>query len=100
MGKIAIIADFTLEMILKPGEKQVANAHIIGYHGNNAGFALQSKKDNQYYLVYGAGGSYQCQEGITLDAAKFHYLVITKQKKMLRVYVDGVQAASMQLPTD
>jgi hypothetical protein len=99
LGKVSTVGDFSIEILLKPNEKQVANAHILGNHGNASGFALQSRQDNLYYFVYGIGGSFQFLEGIKLDPKKFSYLVIAKRNNLIVAYVNGKKMAVLQLNT-
>lgn len=94
LGRLPLPGEFTMELVVKPGDTQVESARVIGDHGDRTGYALQYAGGSNYYFVFGAGDAFYSLTPIPLAPGLAHYLAITRRDGTLRAYVDGKEVAS------
>jgi len=99
---ISMPDSFTIEMVLRPDAYQTANATLISNHPGTKGFqgwTLEQPNDktNWYHFGGGNGKTWMSSNDFYLSPGSQHYMALIKDKRMVRVFVDGRQVAERSL---
>ncbi len=90
---VVLPAAYTIEVIVKPSEKQVSQAVILGnICGNEEGFKIQqvALEQNTYTMAFNDGGRWCSSVKFKLKEGAWNYLaVVFEDTNVLHVYVDG-----------
>lgn len=87
---VTIAENFTIEAVIRPVGPQVANATILSNLAEGKGVCLQQFESNQsqYKFIVGDGKQFLTTP-IQLDANMWHYLVISGNDQVLKIYDNG-----------
>ena len=101
----AVPESFTLELLVRPEAFQLPYATIISNHpGKNGyqGMTIEEPagKTNWYNFAMGNGKSWMPSDEFFLSPERLHYLVVTKEKRLVKVYVDGRSVSNRTLEAD
>ncbi|MFC1566337.1 LamG-like jellyroll fold domain-containing protein [bacterium] len=93
--KLKLENNFNIQIIVKPGSKQVPYADILSNHFDHKGIAIEGNgKNNSNYLFYqGMGGGWIISPSFELMSNVWNYLTITVQDKMMTIYHNGEKIA-------
>ncbi len=99
---ISLGDNYTIELIVKPGHEQVANAKILSNAQNiigPRGFAIQQNGNttNQFMFAYGNGKSWIAPGLVKLIENEWNYLVITVKKDTVKIYSQAIPVYSGKL---
>ncbi|WP_019635697.1 LamG-like jellyroll fold domain-containing protein [Paenibacillus fonticola] len=102
---VKLTQSFSIEMVVTPGKKQVSYAHIFGNHpgfNNFEGFVLQqnNNNNNEFMLSYGDGNGFNDLLSLSLSPEKNHYLVYSFNKRNVSIYLNGLLASTVIMPSD
>jgi hypothetical protein len=98
---VDIKGDFTMEILVKPVGTQVPGASIVNNlsqftNTDLRGFVVQKNGDIPDQYVFGVSNGTPVVPNATfaLESNKWHYLVVTANKDVFRIYDNGTQVAT------
>ena len=96
---------FTLELLVRPANTQTPYATIISNHPGKKGFegfTIEQAyiRTNYYVLGFGNGKEWMPVGDFSISPGDLHYLAITKDKRQVSMYLDGLPIAAKLLGAD